>query len=609
MGKLYSIYSEFLEWFMKFTSTSFLDEDVFKKQVELFYKQIPLVIVPVIIISTGLSVIFYSKANHQHFLSYQNDDKYILIWLLSVYLVSYIRFYFYKKWRKTNSSISFKQFAEIGVNLSFISGIQWATSTLIFFHPESTINVAVLTVIMLGMISGAVGSLSTIPAAFAAFTAPITIFMVYALFSTGNSDYHAFAYMFIVFIIASSFFSRNTYKSNMHGIKLSIENVALIENLQSEKEKAESANIAKSKFLASASHDLRQPLQSMTLFTEALKENLNEPENIYLANRITNSHDALRELLNALLDISKLDAGGVEVKNIPFDIAQITSELYSEFQPIASQKNQQLALSKSSYIVFSDPMLTKRILQNLIANATNYSPEDSIIIIETKIQNDFLLINIKDNGPGIPKKEQNHIFEEFYQLKNPERNRNKGLGLGLAIVKRLSILLNSEIELESSMNAGCDFSFKLPLASSEQITTKEIISQISNFTSLANLQVLLVEDEIDVRDALAVVLKRWGCVVWQTDNIEDALSLIKNKNINFIITDYRLREHETGIELLKEVNKINSDISALMITGDTATEQIQEFLEAGHKVLHKPIKPAELRMAIQQTYVNALERK
>ena len=605
MGKIFNIYSEFLEWFMKFTSSSYLDEDVFKRQVELLYRQIPLVIVPVIIISTGLAVLFYSKASHQHILNYPGDEKYILIWLLSVYIVSSIRIYFYLEWKKNSSSISFKRFAEIGVNLSFISGIQWASSILIFFHPESTINVAVLIVIMLGMISGAVGSLSIIPAAFAAFTAPITIFMLYALFSTGNSDFHAFAYMFIVFIIASSFFSRNTYKSNMYGIKLSIENVALIENLQSEKEKAESANIAKSKFLASASHDLRQPLQSMTLFTEALKENLRDAENIGLANRITNSHDALRELLNALLDISKLDAGGVEVKNISFDIAQITNELYSEFQPIASLKNQQLAISKSSYIVFSDPMLTKRILQNLVANAMHHSPEDSIIIIETKIQDNFLVINIKDNGPGIPIEEQDNIFEEFYQLQNPERDRNKGLGLGLAIVKRLSILLHSEIKLVSSDGAGCDFSFTLPLATPEQCANKENKPQTSNFTSLTNMQVLLVEDELDVREALAIVLNRWGCVVWQTDNITDALTLIKQQNIDFIVTDYRLREHETGIDLLKEAYDINSDISGLMITGDTGTEQIQEFVQAGHIVLHKPIKPAELRMAIQQSYIKS----
>ncbi|MFK5915030.1 MAG: ATP-binding protein [Woeseiaceae bacterium] len=593
---------------MKLTSTSYLDEDVFKKQVELLYRQIPIVLVPVIIISSSLAAIFYSKGNPQHILNYEGELNYTLIWLFSVYLISFIRFYYFLQWKKAASSISFKRFAEIGINLSFISGIQWAVSIAIFFHPESTIDVAVLIVIMLGMISGAVGSLSIIPAAFVAFTAPISIYMLYTLLNSGNTDFHVFAYMYIVFIIASSFFSRNTYKSNMYGIKLSIENVALIENLQAEKEKAESANIAKSNFLAAASHDLRQPLQSMTLFTEALKENLKDAENIDLANRITNSHDALRELLNALLDISKLDAGSVEINNIPFDISQVTNELYSQFQPIASQKNQQLAISKSSCFVFSDPILTKRILQNLIANATNHSPEDSIIIIETKIQDDFLLINVKDNGPGIPKEEQNHIFQEFYQLHNPERDRNKGLGLGLAIVKRLSILLNSEIELESSINAGCCFLFRLPLASPEQIATKEVTSKIQNFTSLADMKILLVEDEIDVREALAVVLNRWGCTVWQVDNVKDAIALIKNKNINFIITDYRLRKHETGIELLKEVNRIDPSISGLMITGDTATEQIQEFLQAGHTVLHKPIKPAELRMAIQQTYAKALKK-
>lgn len=591
MGNFFHIYAKFLDWFMKYTSTSYLNDDVFKRQVELFYRQIPLVLVPVITISSGLAVLFYSKGE---------DLQYILVWLISIYIVSSIRVYFYLKWRNANSTLSDKRFAVIGVNLSFISGFQWAAAIFVFFNPESTIDAAILIVIMLGMISGAVGSLSIIPAAFSAYTAPITIVMLYALFITGNSDYYALAYMFIIFIIASSFFSRNTYKSNMYGIRLSIVNMTLIENLQSEKEKAESSNIAKSKFLASASHDLRQPLQSMTLFTEALKSNLKEEENIYLANRITSSHDALRDLLNALLDISKLDAGGIEVQKSPFDIAQLSNELFDEFQLLVMQKRQQLAVSKSSYVVFSDPIITKRILQNLIANAVRYSPEDAMIIIETKATNNSVIISVKDNGPGIPIEEQKYIFNEFYQLQNPERDRQKGLGLGLAIVKRLTELLGDEIKLESSTGNGCTFSFKLPLATTEQLSKNIVPQQVLKITSLDNTQILLVEDEIDVREALALILKRWGCKVWQTDNIAGALAFLNQQTIDFIITDYRLREHETGIALLDEVVKENPNIPGIMITGDTGTEQIQEFLKAGHTVLHKPVKPAELRMAIQQ---------
>lgn len=571
-------------------STGYKHDVIYKKQVELLYLQIPLVVSAVIIISTALAALFYSEKNH----------LYTILWLASVYIFSIIRIYFYFKWAKGNSTISVSHWAQMGVSFSLISGFQWAATTLIFFNSNSVIDVAILTLVLLAMISAAVGSSSVIPAAFAGYAAPITIFLFSTLIKSGNPDYHIFAYMLVVYITASSLFCRNTYKSNMNGIRLSIENMTLIENLQTEKENAELANISKSKFLASASHDLRQPLQSMTLFTEALKENLNEPENLNLANRITNSHDALSELLNALLDISKLDAGGVEVQNTAFDIAEVISELYSEFQPLVSQKNQQLAISKSSNIIFSDPLITKRILQNLIANAVHYSPQESMIIVETNVQNDFLLINIKDNGPGVPIEEQRQIFDEFHQLNNPERDRKKGLGLGLAIVKRLSILLGSQIQLKSSPGTGCNFYFKLPLATSEQRAETKEIPQSSNLTSLANKQILLVEDEIDVREALAVTLKRWGCTVWQTDNIAGALAFVNQQNIDFIITDYRLREHETGIDLLKEIHKINADISGLIITGETGPEQIQEFLQAGHIVLHKPVKPAELRMAIQQ---------
>ena len=572
-------------------STGYQNDLVYKKQIELLYRQIPLVLVAVIIISTITAATFYTSDNY----------KITLLWIASIYIVTSLRFYFYLLWSRSSSKIGLTSWAHIAVNFSLISGIQWAIATLIFFNNDSSISIAILTVILLGMISGAIGSLSVIPAAFAAFTAPITLFYIFAIIHSGNTDLYVFTYMFIVFIIAAGFFCRNTYKSNMHGIRLSIENMALIDNLQIEKEKAESANIAKSKFLAAASHDLRQPLQSMTLFTEALKENLTEEENLLLANRITNSHDALRELLNALLDISKLDADGIKIQNAAFDIATITNEIYLEFQPLATQKNQQLAISKSSYMVFSDPIITKRILKNLVANAIHHCPDESMIIIETTKQGNLLVVNVKDNGPGISAEEQNNIFNEFYQLKNPERDRNKGLGLGLAIVKRLSILLGNKIQLESSTDSGSNFSFEIPIATSEQLAKKEHVITTPNITSLDSMEILLVEDEIDVREALAVILKRWGCTVWQTDNIAGALAFIHQQNINFIITDYRLREHETGIALLEQVNEINPNIAGIMITGDTGTEQIQSFLKAGHIVLHKPVKPAELRMAIQQS--------
>ncbi len=591
MRELLQFYNKFIEWTMRFMSTGYQNDLVYKKQIELLYRQIPLVLVAVIIISTITAVTFYSPEN----------SKITFLWIISIYFVTYLRFYYYLKWSKNSAQKKLTSWAHIAVNFSLLSGFQWALTTIIFFNNESSISIAILTVILLGMVSGAIGSLSVIPAAFTAFTAPITLFYIFSIVHSENADFYIFSYMFVVFIVASGFFCQNTYKSNIHGIRLSIENIALINNLQIEKEKAESANIAKSKFLAAASHDLRQPLQSMTLFTEALKENLKEEDNLLLANRITNSHDALRELLNALLDISKLDAGGIEIQNTAFDIATITNEIYMEFQPLASQKNQQMAISKSSYMVFSDPIITKRILQNLIANAIHHCPEESMIIIETATKNKSLLINVKDNGPGIPEKEQKNIFNEFYQLKNPERDRKKGLGLGLAIVKRLSILLGHQIQLESSKGSGCNFSFELPIATPEQISAKEHVIPSQNITSLNDMEILLVEDEIDVREALSVILKRWGCTVWQTDNIAGAFAFIHQQNINFIITDYRLREHETGIDLLEQVHSINPDITGIMITGDTGTEQIQSFLKAGHIVLHKPIKPAELRMAIQQS--------
>ena len=588
MKKNYTPYGDVVDWFMKFTSTGYQHELVYQKQVELLYKQIPQVLLAVLAISSILAYLFYAQ-----------EEAYTLSWLASIYVFTLIRFYYYFQWKNRPESRSSNDWAHLGTNFSFISGIQWATAVLIFFHPGSMVDIAILIIVLLGMISGAVASLSIIPAAFTLYTAPITVFLIARIFATHNPTYYPLAWMIVIFVIANSLFCRNNYKSSMAGIRLSIENQDLVENLKKEKEKAEAANLAKSKFLASASHDLRQPLQSMTLFTEALRENLEKEIDIELAERITSSHNALRELLNALLDISKLDAGGVQVHKTVFDINEITGELQEEFEPLAHKKNQQLAFTKSSCRVFSDPIIIKRIMQNLLANAIKYSPEEALVIVETHCRDNFLQINIRDNGPGIPAHEQEYIFDEFYQLQNPERDRKKGLGLGLAIVKRLTQLIDSEITLESIDGNGCNFSFKLPLATKEQEKSSLNIASSNSTLSLQDVRILLVEDEVDVRDAMRLLLQRWGCKVWETDNIQQALEIIGNNSIDLVITDYRLREHETGITLLKEIHQ-RIAIPGIMITGDTAAEQIQEFLQTGHTVLHKPVKPAELRMAIQQ---------
>ncbi|MCK4709832.1 MAG: response regulator, partial [Gammaproteobacteria bacterium] len=203
-------------------------------------------------------------------------------------------------------------------------------------------------------------------------------------------------------------------------------------------------------------------------------------------------------------------------------------------------------------------------------------------------------------GPGIPDNEITKVFNEFHQLNNPERNRNKGLGLGLAIVKRLTDLLGVNLSFESIPGLGCTFSLVLPKAQPYQVPDKQVEQTSLLMEQLDSLGVLVVEDEIDVRESLVMLLEGWGCEVWQTDNIAGAIALVNQNSVDLVITDYRLRQNETGLELLKQLNVPGKEVFGLVITGDTSVEKLKVFMNEDYSVLHKPVKPAELRVAIRR---------
>lgn len=583
-------YFDMLNWLSKRLFGSYKNLRVVELQVNLFYQQIPTVVMAASIAATALSLIFYDTAGINA----------AIWWLSSVYLLTLARLFSRHQYKKNTKSLKYQHWAAIGITFSMLSGIQWGIAALVYFNPQSAVDIAILTLVVLAMTAAAVPSLSVIPLAYVMYVVTSSSMMAYALFVSGFNDFYVLGILVLVYLFTMLFFCLNIYKATMRAINLSVENADLVENLQIEKNKSENANQAKSRFLAAASHDLRQPIQALTLFTEALKENIKGEENTTLVGRISKSLDALKGLLNSLLDISKLDAGGVKVHKDGFDVSGVLEEIRAEFQQTADNKQQHLVISKSSGYVFTDPILVKRIIQNLVANAINHSPEEVMITIDVIKRNQACTISIKDNGPGIPEQEISKVFNEFHQLNNPERDRNKGLGLGLAIVKRLADLLDIPIELKSKAGEGCEFSLVLPEATADQIvknTAKINTLSVSNFNGL---NVLVVEDEIDVRESMAALLESWGCEVQQTDNISRSIEFAKQLPLDLVITDYRLRQNETGLDLLKQLKTLSIDIPGLVITGDTAVEQLKEFMDEDYWVLHKPIKPAQLRIAIQR---------
>jgi two-component system, sensor histidine kinase len=384
-------------------------------------------------------------------------------------------------------------------------------------------------------------------------------------------------------------------EQNQHTLELKVRDATA--ELLGQKLAAEAAVKAKSRFLAAASHDLRQPLHALTLLIAALRDAVPDGEAGRLARHIEASATAMESLLNALLDLSKLDAGVVEARPHCFPVSAVFHQLASQFLPVAQARDIRLSFAPSSLWVNSDPILVERILGNLISNALRYTEHGGVLIGARRIGRDKLRFQVWDSGKGIPHEFQARIFEEYFQLENPERHRDKGLGLGLAIVSRLVQLLGSRVEVRSQPGRGACFSFQF--ARCETAPIQPIVAAVANFMlPLENSLVAFIDDDEAILAAMVELFDHWNVALAAGEDAEQVRNELQvlGRAPDLILCDYRLRNGHTGIEAVQLLrNAFGAQIPAALLTGDTAPETIKEIQAVDLPVLHKPLKPAKLR--------------
>ncbi|WP_323123621.1 ATP-binding response regulator [Burkholderia alba] len=378
-----------------------------------------------------------------------------------------------------------------------------------------------------------------------------------------------------------------------------VESMAI--DLKRQKEIAEAASRAKSHFLAAASHDLRQPSHALSLFVGALRGVPMPPEGLRLVERIEASADAMDRLFATLLDISRLDAGVVAVHQESFAIDAVLARVCDEYLPEATHKGLTLSRAPCRAIVSSDPALVERIARNLISNAVRYT-ESGKIVVGCRRRGSRLAVQVWDTGKGIRADQQERVFEEYYQLDNPERDRNKGLGLGLAIVRRLATLLACELHLRSAPGRGSCFEILLEQAPAEQPAT-HLRPPIGETTDTAPMRglVVVIDDEQAIRDAMATLLGHWGHETLIAGSAREALDRLAKLSVRpvLLICDLRLRGGEHGVEVIERLRtEYNGNIPAILVTGDTATSHLLELQASDLLVLHKPVPSAKLKAAI-----------
>jgi two-component system, sensor histidine kinase len=365
---------------------------------------------------------------------------------------------------------------------------------------------------------------------------------------------------------------------------------------------AERANVSKTRFLAAASHDLRQPVQAIFFFVSVLAHKLRGHAAQSILDDLQTSLEGLNILLDSLLDVSKLDAGLVAPKETDFSVSAILDRLAAEFKPLAADKGLGLRMVGSSTIIRSDPALLSRIVQNLVANAIRYTPRGRILL-GCRRRGETLRIEVWDTGIGIPADRTRDIFDEFTQLGNPERDRNQGLGLGLAIVDRLARLLGHSVDLRSRPGKGSMFAVTVPVGGLAMVGHHRP-DNVQLPPEASRRLVVLIDDEAIVLKGLSMVLQAWGYEVIAASSEADAIEqlAISKRTPSLILADYRLREGRTGTEAVMKIRELFSVmIPSIIITGDTAPERLREAEASGLSILHKPVQPPTLREVLRDT--------
>jgi signal transduction histidine kinase/CheY-like chemotaxis protein len=367
-------------------------------------------------------------------------------------------------------------------------------------------------------------------------------------------------------------------------------------------QKLELANLAKSRFLAAASHDLRQPLHALNLFLDQLRHERNQAERKQLLARIDTAVASMNELFNALLDISKLDAGVLAPSISDFPLDRLLKRIETTFTTAARDKGLRLRIVSSRAWVRSDFILLERILLNLVSNAVRYT-ERGGIVIGCRLRDGRLRIDVYDSGIGIPEDQRRNIFGEFYQLDGGKQECAGGLGLGLAIVDRLCGLLDHPIELSSRVGRGSCFSLSIPSVPAGAAPAEAPDTARALLVSERGKLIIVIDDNESVRESTCGVLQRWGCLV-VTAHSEDA-ALIKlaelGKQPDLIISDYRLAHEKTGFELINRMRRAcGAQIPAFLVSGDTTPERLREAHDSGYYLLHKPVMPITLRSVVTQ---------
>ena len=531
------------------------------------------------------------------------------LWL--VRLAHYLRF---RRQRNTGLE-ALRVWRRSWMALVLCQGAMWGLAAWLFWDLGSPFHKVALLLIVFTYCLASVQLLATQSKVFLVFISLVLTPTIVRVASDTSQEFHLQLALVLTLMFCITVLMARTYSSALgQAIALKSRTDELALKLRTEKvvadearRAAEAANRAKTQFFAAASHDLRQPLHAMGLFAEALRHRVHDPEVASLVNSINESVDALEGLFSELMDITRIDTGGVDVNSGPVRLRDIFARLRLHFEPTAFEKGLMLSFHGEQRIAHTDPVLLERVLRNLVSNAIRYS-DDGGVLVSCRPKGGKLLVQVWDSGIGISEANLPRVFDEFFQVQSNrplEAHHRKGLGLGLAIVKRLAALMDAPISVSSRAGHGTVFSLEVPVGRAPRPMESSAPggSKAPLGLTLQGRQIVVVEDEMAVREGLVVLLKAWGASVVSFDTV-DAVAQWLTQPVDdvpdLLLVDYRLPQGRTGIDALRLIRAHWAErrLPAIVITGSSMGGHEDEAVTHDYHLLIKPVLPNKLRAMI-----------
>jgi signal transduction histidine kinase/CheY-like chemotaxis protein len=371
--------------------------------------------------------------------------------------------------------------------------------------------------------------------------------------------------------------------------------------LRQARDAAERANTFKTRFFTAVGHDLLQPLHAARLTLSELAETQDDPDNKRLTGNISQALSTIEELLTSILDISKLEAG-VFVPNVQtVALGEIFNRLAASLEPVTRRKHLDLRWRPTTLGVRSDPLMLRRMIQNLLANAAHYT-EKGGLLLAARQSGDNVAIEVWDTGPGIAPAERERIFEEFQRGAASERSGGSGFGLGLAIVRRMAEALDHELLLETRLGRGSRFTILAPYAAPPSRNEPKEMAAPRDEPSLLARPMIVVDNDLGVLEAMQTLLARWGADVRLARDVDDVNEILSDTNFRpaIILADYHLDRGVLGIEAISRIREsVAPDLPAILISADRTGTTTEAAKRHNCELLHKPVRPAELRALMQ----------